>query len=471
MKLIVFTQHIDQPQNVMEWLKRLGYDLQQVDTYEELSSLLLEPYQLVLMGHGPGKEGLTVAANILRRLPNVRILLIAVKPTIEDAIAAMQMGVADILCQPFDIEALRHAVERNLPVGSKTAPEMDLKIQADAGIVSRSSAMLNILNKAKSVAKSKASVLICGESGTGKELLARYIHENSDRKAGPFVALNCACLPETLLESELFGYEKGAFSGATVRKLGKFELADKGTLLLDEVAEMALPLQAKLLRVLQEGEVDRLGGVKPVKIDVRILAATNRNLKDDIQSGRFREDLFYRLNVIQLKLPALRERREDIPVLADFFLQQFANAYGKSGLKFANSTVEAMLQWPWPGNIRELKNAVERGVLLAQGGVILPADIWDDWVSSGSEEMHIQGTSVSVSGAVSSLKEVQGDTLEEAPQDMPETMDLATLERFTIQKALRKTDGNRTHAARLLGISVRTLRNKLLEYRRMGIIL
>lgn len=465
MKLIVFTQHMEQPQNVMEWLKKLGYDLQKADTYEELSSLPFEPHQLVLMGHGPGRNGLETASNILRTRPNVRILLIAVKPTIEDAIAAMQMGVADILCQPFDAEVLRYAVERNLPIVSKTAEATDFNVQAGSGIVCRSVAMMNILNKARNVANSRASVLICGESGTGKELLARYIHENSDRKDAPFVALNCACLPETLLESELFGYEKGAFSGATVRKPGKFELADKGTLLLDEIAEMALPLQVKLLRVLQEGEVDRLGGVKPVKIDVRILAATNRNLKEDIQSGRFREDLFYRLNVIQLKLPALRERREDIPVLADFFLQQFANAYGKSGLKFANSTIEAMLQWPWPGNIRELKNAVERGVLLAQGSVILPADIWDDLVSPGSEETHSQES------AVSSLKETPGNTPEGAPEDMPETMDLATLERFTIQKALQKTDGNRTHAAQLLGISVRTLRNKLLEYRRMGIML
>lgn len=474
MKPIVLTQHMDQPQNVMEWLKKLGYDTQKADTYEDLLSLPFEPHQLVLMGHGPDKDGLGMAANLLRNKPDARILLIAVKPTIEDAIAAMQLGVADILCQPFDAEALGHAVERNSPVLHQTPPVTDWDTQAGSGIVCRSAAMMNILNKAKNVANSRASVLICGESGTGKELLARYIHENSDRKAAPFVALNCACLPETLLESELFGYEKGAFSGATVRKPGKFELADKGTLLLDEVAEMALPLQAKLLRVLQEGEVDRLGGVKPVKIDVRILAATNRNLKDDIQAGRFREDLFYRLNVIQLKLPALRERREDIPVLAGFFLQQFTNAYGKSGLKFANSTIEAMLQWPWPGNIRELKNAVERGVLLAQGSVILPGDIWDDWVSPGIEETHIQEAAVGVSRPVSRPEERQDNTPEGAPEDMPEPteiMDLTTLERFTIQKALQKTDGNRTHAAQLLGISVRTLRNKLLEYRRMGIML
>lgn len=474
MKLIVFTQHMEQPQNVMEWLKKLGYDPQKADTPEELSSLLSEPQQFVLMGHGPGKEGLNMAANVLHDRPSVRILLIAMKPTIEDAIAAMQMGVADILCQPFDAEALRHAVERNLPVGLKTAPVKDSHLHAGSGIVCRSAAMMSILNKAKNVANSRASVLICGESGTGKELLARYIHENSDRKNAPFVALNCACLPETLLESELFGYEKGAFSGATVRKLGKFELADKGTLLLDEIAEMALPLQAKLLRVLQEGEVDRLGGVKPVKIDVRILAATNRNLKEDIQSGRFREDLFYRLNVIQLKLPALRERREDIPILADFFLQQFIDAYGKSGLKFANSTIEAMLQWPWPGNIRELKNAVERGVLLAQGSVILPSDIWDDWVTPETEDAVVEQAIENVNRSMDVSKgavETPDRTNASEPENMTETMDLTTLERVTIQKALLKTDGNRTHAAQLLGISVRTLRNKLLEYRRMGIML
>jgi two-component system response regulator FlrC len=468
MKLIVVTKYIKQHQHLITLLKNLGYEIETSETIDGLFILLsAPPPSLVIMGFDHNfPDSLSMAAELLRHRPGLKVLLIASNPTIEDAISAMQMGIADILCQPFDEDALRYAVERNLTINPQVPIPPITHVQTGLGMVCRSPIVIDILNKAKMVAKSKASVLICGESGTGKELLARYIHENSDRKDGPFVALNCACLPETLLESELFGYEKGAFSGATARKLGKFELADKGTLLLDEIGEMALPIQAKLLRVLQEGEVDRLGGTKPVKIDVRILAATNRDLKKDIQSGRFREDLFYRLNVIQLKLPALRERREDIPVLADFFLQKFTEAYAKPGLKFANTTIEAMLQWPWPGNIRELKNAVERGVLLAQGGIILPNDIWDDW------EQDVKGTVRFSASTVppGDLTEPQADTQAKVPEPM-EILDLGTLERLTIQKALQKTDGNRTHAAQLLGISVRTLRNKLLEYRRMGIML
>lgn len=472
MKLIIFTPHLENKETIITQLQGMGHAVLVADTLERLSDLLRERVDLLIMGYdGRVKEGLREAQEVLAAYPNVKILLIATKPTIEDAVAAMQMGVVDILCQPFDADALRHAVERNLVVMRRVLSGLDVVGEIESGIVYRSPVMLNILRKAKGVARSKAAVLICGESGTGKELLARYIHENSDRKDAPFVALNCACLPETLLESELFGYEKGAFSGATARKLGKFELANGGTLFLDEITEMPISLQAKLLRVLQEGEVDRLGGTKPIKIDIRILSATNRNPQDAIRSGHLREDLFYRLNVIQLKLPPLRARREDIPCLADFFLKRFSKAYGKDGLKFANSTIEAMMSWPWPGNIRELKNAVERGVLLADGDMILPSDIWDD---EGMFDLADKGWQLEqdIPSAEHPPALDAGSSLGDKKQgDDAEIMDLNTLERLTIQKALQKTEGNRTHAAQLLGISVRTLRNKLLEYRRMGIVL
>ena len=309
--------------------------------------------------------------------------------------------------------------------------------------------MERLLERAKRVAKSRASVLIQGESGTGKELLARFIHHHSDRSRGPFVALNCAALPETLLESELFGHEKGAFSGAMARKLGRFELANRGTILLDEITEMALPLQAKLLRVLQEGEIDRLGGTRTIPIDVRVIATTNRDCLAAVRAGKFREDLYYRLNVIPLKLPPLRERREDIPLLAQHFREEFCAQYGRE-LQFAPGVLETMAGMEWPGNIRELRNVVERGVLLADGPTIEPQDLFDD------------GTEIA-----------QPSPAPPAPADplQGEVMRLSDMEREMVKRALAKTKGNRTHAAKLLGISVRTLRNKLAEYRQMGLIL
>ena len=309
--------------------------------------------------------------------------------------------------------------------------------------------MEQLLERARRVARSKATVLIQGESGTGKELLARFIHDHSDRAKGPFIALNCAALPETLLESELFGHEKGAFSGAVARKLGRFERANGGTILLDEVTEMALPLQAKLLRVLQEEEIDRLGGTRTIPIDVRVIATTNRDCLAAVRAGKFREDLYYRLNVIPLKLPPLRQRREDIPLLAEHFREEFCSQYGRR-LRFAPGVLQAMAEMEWRGNIRELRNVVERGVLLAGGETIQPEDLFED------------GTKIAQS---QEKQESRVDPL------VTEVMRLSDMEREMVKRALAKTKGNRTHAAKLLGISVRTLRNKLAEYRQMGLIL
>jgi DNA-binding NtrC family response regulator len=294
-------------------------------------------------------------------------------------------------------------------------------------------------------------VLVSGESGTGKELFARFLHENSSRRSAPFVAVNCASLPEGLLESELFGHEKGSFTGAVNRKLGKFELAEGGTILLDEISEMAGSLQAKLLRVLQENEIDRVGGKRPVPVNVRVVATTNRDMAEHIKKGDFREDLFYRLNVIPLKIPPLRERPEDIMLLAQYFLEVYATENNRSDLKLSEETKRLMMSQPWPGNVRELQNTMERAVLLSAGGVITPqALLVEDGMTAPVAAAAGGGGGAPASGGADAL-------------GLPPTLKEA--ERLMIDRALTHTDGNRTHAAKILGISVRTLRNKLNEYK------
>jgi len=299
--------------------------------------------------------------------------------------------------------------------------------------------MESLLEQAKDIADSRASVFIQGESGTGKELFARYIHLHSSRKDKPFVAVNCSALPETLLESEILGHEKGAFTGAIARKKGKFELADQGTLLLDEISEMAYSLQSKLLRVLQEKEVDRIGGAMPIPVDVRVMATTNQDMERFLGEGKFREDLFFRLNVIPFRLPPLRERKEDIPLLARFFVEKCNRLEKRSVKGLTDEALECLVQMPWRGNVRELENILARAVLLCKGEEIEKKDLFPE----------------------------QQGMQEQAPSFMPAfpSVSLKEIEKNTIFHALDRTNGNRTHAAEILGISVRTLRNKLNEYR------
>jgi len=307
--------------------------------------------------------------------------------------------------------------------------------------------MAELLDFLKNIAKSRSSVLIQGESGTGKELLARLIHQHSPRRSQPFVAVNCAAIPHTLLESEMFGFEKGAFTGAAQRRIGKFELADRGTLLLDEVSEMDMPLQAKLLRVIQESEIDRLGGKDPVPVDARIIATTNSDLKKCIQEKKFREDLYYRLNVIPVRVPPLRERKGDIPVLAEHFLAKYAAENGKRKPALPGDTLAALAAHPWPGNVRELENVIERAVLVCQGSALLPGHLALD----GGDET-ATGNPVSPAGAPQPLS-----------ADAPAT--LRDMEKNLIFSTLKQVKGNKTKASEILGISVRTMRNKLNEYK------
>ena len=296
--------------------------------------------------------------------------------------------------------------------------------------------MKRVLQLAENVASSRATILISGESGTGKEVLARFIHSKSPRAAKRFVAVNCAAIPGELLESELFGFEKGAFTGAVQAKPGKFELAGDSTFLLDEISEMPLLLQAKLLRVIQEGEVERLGGKAPVKVNVRLIATTNRDLQSMVRSGQFREDLYYRLNVIPLEIPPLRDRPRDIDALARFFLEVSSHMNGLQMKRFSPDALLKLTQWSWPGNVRELENVIERSLLLCAGD-------------------EITADAVAISGF--KPREVQA-------RDFEPGMTISEVEQKLIMKTLEYTSQNRTHAARLLGISIRTLRNKLHEY-------
>jgi two-component system response regulator FlrC len=300
-----------------------------------------------------------------------------------------------------------------------------------------------IMQTATNVAASKATVLISGESGTGKELLAKYIHQKSQRSSSHFVAINCAALPEGLLESELFGYERGAFTGAISQKIGKFEHASHSTILLDEISEMSLPLQAKLLRVLQEEEVDRLGGKYPVKVNLRVIATTNRDLRSMVKEGKFREDLYYRLNVIPLHIPSLRQRPGDVVLLASHFAQVSAILNQKLARPLNIRALDKIKQWSWPGNVRELENVIERAVLLAEGTEIALENILIE------EDENFKGGASATSHP--GLNLTQGLTI-------------AEMERLLIFKTLDQTSQNRTRAAKILGISIRTLRNKLHEY-------
>jgi DNA-binding NtrC family response regulator len=386
------------------------------------------------------------------------VIVFTDKGSADEARLFMELGAQDYWLCPLTWEKVQAALPADAPpVPAATATQGRPR---EVSIIGRHPAVMRVLALARQVSASKATVLISGESGTGKEMFARFIHAHSGRENGPFVAVNCAALPEHLLESELFGHEKGAFTGAISRKLGKFELASGGTLLLDEISEMALPLQAKLLRALQEGEIDRVGGVETVKVDVRVLATTNRNLEQSVERGEFRQDLFYRLNVIPLRLPPLAQRGEDVLLLADFFIRRNSREYGLGALQLSDDARQWLMAHDWPGNVRELQNLMERAVLLAGGGPIRPVHFLMDgqeW-SPEDEGPEVQPANVG--------------PLQPSSVSFEEGGRIPTIQEMEMQliiKSLDRTSGNRTKASELLGISVRTLRNKLGEYRKIGL--
>jgi two-component system response regulator FlrC len=366
----------------------------------------------------PRKNGLELLKSIRAGESLVPVILITGYGTVNDAVTAIKGGAFDYIQKPFDTETLYGVVKRALGQNNGT-------------IIHVSKAIQEMLLNAGRVARSDATVLILGESGVGKELVSKYIHQNSSRKAGPFVPVNCAALPENLLESELFGYEKGAFTGASIRKPGKFEIADKGTILLDEVTEMDMRLQAKLLRVLQEREIEVIGSRFPKTVDVRVIATTNRDIRKYVEEGKFREDLFYRLHVFPITVPPLRERKDDIPVLVAYFLRKFAKGMD---IGVSDEAMEFLKSKNWRGNVRELENVIARACIL-------------------SDYSHIK---------LSHVKD-EGETKELKPSSVRE------MEMKLILETLTSLEGNRTRAASVLGITVRTLRNKINEYRSLGI--
>ncbi len=416
----------------------------------------------------PEMSGLELLRRLRVKNPTLPVIIVTGFASVDTAVEAMKRGAYDYILKPFPEEVVGETVRQALIVAQSSS--FSLPHETDKGgpaveekpVIGNDPRWLQVMSKARAVASSTATVLILGESGTGKEVVARAIHQESERRQGPFVALNCAALPDGLLESELFGHEKGAFTGAAAMKKGKFELAHGGTLLLDEIGEIPLHLQAKLLRVLQENVVDRLGGKTPVKFDAHIVATTNCNLMEAVEKGEFRRDLFYRLNVIPLNLPSLRERKGDIPALAACFAARYARRYGKSLKELSPAALQRFLSYEWPGNVREMENMLERAVLLSRGPYLEPWDLWDEAPPEGGAAAETDTVEPAVE---------QGAGPETLPFAAGKVMPLKEVERQMILQALHKTDNNRTHAAKILGISVRTLRNKLHEYRSSGLML
>ena len=394
----------------------------------------------------PKMTGMDVLRGVKRISPKTPVILITAYGTVKTAVEAMKEGASEFIMKPFSLDDLEFAVKNVLAINEDgDHGDRGHDFPPATEIITRNGGIRAILKLLENVARSKSTVLLHGESGTGKELFARYIFSHSNRKNMPFVAVNCAAIPYNLLESEMFGFEKGAFTGASQRKQGKFEFAHGGTLLLDEVSEMDVQLQAKLLRVLQEAEVDRLGGKTPIPVDVRVIATTNADLKARIEEKTFREDLYYRLNVIPVKIPSLRDRGDDILLLTEYFLKKYSQVNERLQPKLSEDALSILKHYPWPGNVRELENVMERAVLICNDGVIAPDDLC-------LEKDEIRGE-----GAVSSVENAQAPSFSAGKT-------LRDMEKSTIFRTLDSVSGNKTRAAKILGISVRTMRNKLHEY-------
>ena len=422
-------------------LSSAGHDVREATSGEDALKAFEEaiPDLIILDQRMPGMGGLATLTEIKKDHPDLPVIMLTAHGNVESAVQAMKAGATEYLTKPFDVAELQLTVARALKVGNLIR-EVDYlrgELERDydtSGIVGESRLMKNVLETVSRVAASDANVMVYGESGTGKELIARALHEQSNRGRNPFIQLSCAALPETLLESELFGYEKGAFTGAADSKPGRFELADSGTLFMDEIGDISLTVQVKLLRVLEQMSFERLGGSKTLRVDIRLIGATNRDLSSMVKEGEFREDLFYRLNVIPITLPPLRERRGDIKLLAQHFLSRFS-----TDKELSAESQKLLDDYHWPGNVRELRNTIERSTILSRGKIIGPDDL--------PEEIR-QGVSLS------------SNTIR-----LPaEGVALEKVERELITQALERTVGNRTKAAELLGISRHTLLYRIEKY-------
>jgi len=429
---------------VQEALSRAGYDTRSASSGRDGIDLLRQhDFDVVVTDlKMTPMDGLDVLRLVKEESPETHCIVMTAYGTIETAVSALKNGAEDYILKPFAPDELELAVSRALERSRLAQENRYLRAQLSRGydvkaMVGESPAMRDVYGQIERVADSRATVLVRGESGTGKELVAHAIHHGGARRDQPFIKVNCAALSAGLLESELFGHEKGSFTGAHARKIGRFELADGGTLLLDEVSEISPELQPKLLRALQEREFERVGGNVPIQVDTRIIGTSNRDLEQAVKDGKLREDLFFRLNVIQIRLPSLRERKDDIPAFMDHFLKRYAQENGRDIRGFSEAAREAFLAYDWPGNVRELQNAIERAVVLSTDPILEPAH----FMLGGAR-----------------LARDDGNALHAG-------MTVAEAEKQLILTTLEHCGDNRTQAAKLLGISVRTLRNKLKEYR------
>jgi two-component system, NtrC family, response regulator AtoC len=424
------------------------YDILQAgDGHEGLEIFRKEEPDLILLDVVlPGTDGLAVLQTLRMERKVTPVIMLTGTKSVKAAVDAMKLGAADYLSKPFDVDELRIVIDRTLNSSELEQEVKHLRAQvvqryAFHNLIGKSEGMQDIYAKIEQVADSRTTVLIAGESGTGKELVAKALHYNSSRRDRPFVALNCAALPETLIESELFGHEKGSFTDATARRVGHFELAHTGTLFLDEIGDLSAVTQAKLLRVIQEREFTRIGGVQPIKVDVRIVAATNRNLDELVRKGQFREDLYYRINVISLYLPPLRERSEDISLLAKHFLEKRLEEEKRPTIEFGKEALELLSRYSWPGNVRELENFVEQAFIWSQHATEITPEHLPTSIKSGSRSTSLRDDTLA--GRMS---------LEKAVMEF---------EREIILDALKRTNYVQTHSANLLGISRRMLKYRM----------
>ncbi len=444
---------VDDERHTREGLQQVledQYDIYLAENADQAFTLMEnETFDLILTDlRMPGKSGLKVIDKALSLKNRPPVIMMTAYGNVPSAVEAMKRGAYDFLTKPVNLEKLEILAKRALE--SKTLQveveqlheRLDVKYSFD-GIIGNSNELKNVIERVKLVAPSKASVLIEGETGTGKERIAQAIHQNSNRPQGPFVAVHCAALPANLLESELFGHEKGAFTGATERRIGRFELAHEGSLFLDEIGEISLSTQVKLLRFLEQRTFERIGSSKSITVDTRLIAATNRDLQEMVREGTFREDLYFRLNVVQITMPPLRDRSEDLPVLLNHFLKEFAKENGIEAPTFEPGAMQCLRRYSWPGNIRELRNFAENVVVLHRGSVIHDYDL----------EAKFRGET----------RSIDGERVVVSPLDKEEN------EKRLLREALADAKGNRTKAAKLMGISRRTLHRKLQQWPEMDV--
>lgn len=441
---------------VQKTLEPLGYETRAVNTLAKAKRAITDANVILLDMVLPDGNGLDLIPEIKGSNPEAEVIVVTANGRMESAINAMKEGAYDYLEKPFDIEELTITVKRafrDIQMRQEiTALRNKAEDRMPLQIVGKSKAMIKVFKEIGKVSQKDVTVLITGESGTGKELVARAIHNNSLRRYGPFVAINCASIPKDLLEAELFGWEKGAFSGAHERRIGKIQSASGGTLFLDEISELDITLQAKLLRFLQEHEYSPIGSDKVLKGDVRVIGATNKDLKRCVENGTFREDLFYRLNVIEIRLPALRERKEDIVLLARYFLEEALRLFDMPHKDLSTDAIKALLQYDWPGNVRELQNTIKRASILSKGSLIERKDLFEEAHSSCSIQDFLANK---LSNYIQKMANLENSSLYDTV--------ITEVERALITLVMKQTEGNQSKASKLLGINRNTLSKKLKE--------